>query len=95
MSKQLEVLYHCCSTCYYDGTLPLISKKGGCSIPTVHPFWKDPEDVKNSVKTRRQKRVAPFIEPKLIDAYFDHKHEISSRYKELINSQNTDNESTD
>ena len=57
MSKQLEILYHCCSNCYYDRTLPLISKKR----PTVHPFWKDPEDVKNSVKTRRQKRVAPLL----------------------------------
>ena len=41
------------------------------------------------------KKSSTFIESKLIDAYFDHKREISSRYKELINSQNTDNESTD
>ena len=85
MSKQFEVLYHGCGACYYNGTLPLISKKGGCSIPTAKPSLKDPEDVTNSVKTRSQKRVAPFIRPNMIDTYFDYKRKVESRYEKYMN----------
>ena len=85
MSKQFEVLYHGCGACYYNGTLPLISKKGGCSIPTAEPSLKDPEDVTNSVKTRSQKRVAPFIRPNMIDTYFDYKRKVESRYEKYMN----------
>ena len=78
MSKQFEVLYQGCGACYYNRTLPLISKKGGCSIPTAERSWKDPEDVTNSVKTRSQKRVATFIGRNMIDAYFDYKRKVES-----------------
>ena len=84
-STQFEVLYHGCGAFYYDGTLPLISKRGGCSIPTGEPFWKDPEDVTNSVKTRSQKRVATFIGRNMIDAYFDYKRKVESRYEKYMN----------
>ena len=78
MSKQFEVLYQGCGACYYNRTLPLISKKGDCSILTAEPSWKDPEDVTNSVKTRSQKRVTTFIGRNMIDAYFDYKRKVES-----------------
>ena len=93
--KNSKVLYHACGAFYYDRTLPLITKEVGCSRATEYPFWKDPEYVKNSVKTRSQKRVAPFIGPSMINAYFDHKSKIKSRYEQLMSNKNTDNESTD
>ena len=52
MSKQFKVKYHACGSCFANGTLPLISRMGGCYKPTTYPFWKEPEDVINRVSTR-------------------------------------------
>ena len=51
MSKEFKVLYYGCGACYYDRTL-LLDTKEHCSRPTEYPFWKDPEDVTNTVRTR-------------------------------------------
>ena len=95
MSKVLKVLYHTCDACYCNGTLPLITKERGCSRATEYPFWKDPKDVNNSVRTRNQKKKTPYIQPSMINAYFDYKLKTSAQYEELMNNKNTENESTD
>ena len=52
MSKQFKVEYHTCGSCFADGTLPHISRMGGCYKLTTYPFWKEPEDDINRVSTR-------------------------------------------
>ena len=47
-------IYHGCGLCYEDGTVALISKSGACLNPTSYPFWKDPVDVSNRMKTKKQ-----------------------------------------
>ena len=37
LSKVLKVLYHTCDACYFNGTLPLITKERGCSRATEYP----------------------------------------------------------
>ena len=73
MSKEFKVLNHACGYCYYDGTLPLISKHGGCSRPTVHPFWKDPKDIKNTFRKGNQRKNLHIAPESYIDAYYNTK----------------------
>ena len=54
MFKQFKVKYHSCGACYADGTLPVISRIGGCYKPTTYPFWKEPKEVTNGVSIRSQ-----------------------------------------
>ena len=63
MSQNLNVSYHGCGACYFDGTLPLISKQGSCSSPIEHPVWKDPADVTDGVNTRNQLKRRKFAPP--------------------------------
>ena len=73
MSKEFKVLNHACGYCYYDGTLPLISKHGGCSRSTEHPFWKDPKDIKNTFRTGNQRKNLHIAPESYIDAYYNTK----------------------
>ena len=73
MSQNLNVSYHGCGACYFDGTLPLISKQDSCSSPTEHPFWKDPWDVTDGINSRNHLKRGKFAPPSYIDAYFDYK----------------------
>ena len=47
-------IYHGCGLAFEDGTVPLMQASFGCRYPTANPFWKDPVDVENRVKTRSQ-----------------------------------------
>ena len=53
MSKRF-VEYHGSGACYAGGTVPVISKDGGCYNPKTYPFWKHPADVTDKVNTRLQ-----------------------------------------
>ena len=72
MSKEFKVLYHGCGACYYDGTLLTISKQGACSRPNEHPFWKNPEDIVNTVRTRLQHKEKNVALPSYVEAYHDY-----------------------
>ena len=58
MSKEFIIEYHGCGACFYDGTVPLITKSEGCDKPTTFPFWKEPKDVNSSPLTRLQLKTA-------------------------------------
>ena len=71
MSKQFKFEYHACGACFVDGTLPLISRMGGCYKPTTYPFWKESEDVINRVSTRQQLKQRSLVMQSYIVEYYD------------------------
>ena len=64
-------IFYGCRMGYEDGTLPLISKGRPCRAPTSIPFWKNPEDVNNWVKTRQQLKQTSLATFKYINDYFN------------------------
>ena len=64
------VEYHGCGTCYADGTLPIISKDGGCYNPKTYPFWKHPADAIDKVNTRLQLKQKRHVAPSYIASYY-------------------------
>ena len=64
------VEYHGCGTCYADGTLPIISKDGGCYNPKTYPFWKHPADATDKVNTRLQLKQKRHVTPSYIASYY-------------------------
>ena len=59
--QKSEQIYHGCFTKNRDSMNKLIEKGKACITPTNNPFWKYPEDVHSSVRTRspekNQKKV--------------------------------------
>ena len=68
-----QKIYHGCFTKNKYGTNRLIEKDKNCICPTEKPFWKYPEDVSSSVKTRAQEKNQKKISNTLIDKYFKQK----------------------
>ena len=64
------VEYHGFGTCYADGTLPIISKDGGCYNPKTYPFWKHPADATDKVNTRLQLKQKRHVAPSYIASYY-------------------------
>ena len=54
--QKSEKIYHGCFTKNRDGTNKLIEKGKACIIATNNLFWKYPEDVNSSVRTRLQEK---------------------------------------
>ena len=62
-------IYDGCGLAYEDGTVPLMKASFGCCYSTANPFWKDPEDVENWVKTGSQLRKTPIVGESHITEY--------------------------
>ena len=95
MSKEFKVQYHGCGASYADGTLPLISKNGGCFKPTTYLFWKEPEDITNRVNTRLQLKRRRYVLPSQIKSCY---HYLKQKMEKLLNEPIViylDNENSD
>ena len=64
----MDCLYRGCMFKNADRTNKIIAAGEKCQVPTRECFWKDPCDVKHTVKTRSQARNEPTIDYK---AFYD------------------------
>ena len=72
-------IYHGCGLAFEDGAGPLIKASLGCCYPTANPFWKDPEDVENRVKTKSQLRKTPIVKESYITEYLNQRRNIKNK----------------
>ena len=56
MFKKVKKIYHVCLNKNKDGSNRLFEKGDKCCIAINCPFWKQPWDVPNGVKTRAQEK---------------------------------------
>lgn len=54
-------IYYGCAIGYSGGTNVMVRKNEKCIRAREHCFWKNPQDVTNSVKTRSQKEKQKII----------------------------------
>ena len=72
--QKSEKIYHGCFTKNRDVTNKLIEKDKACITPTNNPFWKYPEDVHSSVRTRSQeKKLKKRVKIRDFNKYFKQK----------------------
>ena len=55
--QESEKIYHVCLNKNKDGSNRLFVKGDKCCITINCPFWKQPWDVPNGVKTRAQEKI--------------------------------------
>ena len=67
-----NALYHGCGRCYLDGTNELIADNEGCTMATINPFWKKPEDSSNRISklTKRKLKKKDICNFKLLQKIF-------------------------
>ena len=77
MYQNMNCIYHGCFTKKADGINKIILAGERCLCPTTKPFWKFPEDIKDSVKIQSQtKKKSQLVTKKAYDKYFQNKERI-------------------
>ena len=66
-------IYHGCDIGHPDGSSVVIGEDEECLTPTADCFWKDSQDVINSVKTRSQTEKQKIIFWRSMLNYFNNK----------------------
>lgn len=69
-------IYHGCAIGYLDGSHVIIKKDKNWLIPTADCFWKDPQDIINSVKSHSQTEKEKIIWWKIMMIYFNKKRKM-------------------
>ena len=83
--EKSERIFHGCFPKNRDGPNRVIEKGKRCITPTNKPFWKYPENVLNSVRTRSQEKNQKKIKIRDYDKYFKQKD--IRRWLEADNSE--------
>ena len=77
-------IYHGCDIGHPDGSRVNIGEDEECPTPTADCFWKDPQGVINSVKTRSQTEKQKIIFWRSMLNYFNKKKKCRTLYNRLI-----------
>ena len=68
--RESDKIYHGCLNKNKDGSNGLIEKGEQCFKPINCPFWKQPWDVPNGVRTRSQEKDQKKVTIENFDKYF-------------------------